>query len=41
MERRRTNPKPLPEALSTFDADEDREPFPADFIGPKDNKLLR
>lgn len=41
MERRRTNPKPLPEVLSTFDADEDLEPFPADFIGPKDNKVLR
>jgi hypothetical protein len=42
MERRRTNPKPLPEVLSTYDADEDLEPFPADFIGPKDkNKLLR
>ena len=41
MERRRTNPKPLPEVLSTFDADEDLEPFPADFIGPKDNALLR
>ncbi len=35
------NPKPLPEVLSTFDADEDLEPFPADFISPKDNKLLR
>ena len=41
MERRRTNPKPLPEVLSTFDADEDLEPCPADFIGPKDNALLR
>ncbi len=41
MDRLRKNPKPLPEVLSTFDADEDLEPFPADFIGPKDNKLLR
>ena len=41
MERRRNNPLPLPEVLSTFDADKDLESFPADFIGPKDNKLLR